>query len=87
MNHHDVELELLHLEYVFAHLSATHTVPPLSYWRGRLNALRKIPVVPQQRDRINRLEHLLGALEVSRPSSPDATPQEGPARVAIRARR
>jgi hypothetical protein len=65
MNHRDVEQELRHLEYVFGHITAADTVPSLKYWRSRLNSLHQSPVVPQQRDRIKRLEqHLLG-LELS----------------------
>lgn len=65
MNHRDVEQELRHLEYVFGHITAADTVPSLKYLRSRLNSLHRSPVVPQQRDRIKRLEqHLLG-LELS----------------------
>jgi hypothetical protein len=87
MNHHDVEQELQHLEYVFAHLSAKNTVPPLSYWRGRLNALRKIPIVPSQRERLNRLEQLLGALERAVTTGAAAVPHETLSRATNRTRR
>jgi hypothetical protein len=87
MNHHDVEQELQHLEYVFAHLSPKSTVPPLGYWRGRLNSLRKIPIVPSQRERINRLEQLLGALELAVKTEAKSTPKETLPRAAIRSRR
>ncbi|MGF7128862.1 hypothetical protein P3T40_000328 [Paraburkholderia sp. EB58] len=87
MNHHDVEQELQHLEYVFAHLSPKSTVPPLGYWRGRLNSLRKIPIVPSQRERINRLEQLLGTLELAVASGSESTPKETLPRAATRSRR
>jgi hypothetical protein len=87
MNHHDVEQELQHLEYVFAHLSAKSTVPPLSYWRGRLAALRKIPIVPSQRDRLNRLEQLVGTLELAATTGAAAVPHETLSRVTNRTRR
>jgi hypothetical protein len=64
MSHQDMEQELRHLEYVFGHITAADTVPSLKYWRSRLNALRQAPAVPQQRDRIKRLEQLLLKLEV-----------------------
>ncbi|WP_313957439.1 hypothetical protein [Paraburkholderia sp. BCC1885] len=87
MNHHDVEQELQHLEYVFAHISATDTVPPLSYWRNRLDSLRKKPIVPPQRVRISRLEEALGVLEVTSPGKAEAKPPAPVARTATRARR
>jgi hypothetical protein len=87
MNHHDVEQELQHFEYVFAHLSAKSTVPPLSYWRGRLAALRKIPIVPSQRERINRLEQLLAAHELAVTTGGKSTPHEDVSGAAIRPRR
>lgn len=77
MNHHDVEQELQHFEYVFAHLSVKHTIPPLAYWRGRLDSLCKRPIVPSQRARINRLGELLGVLELAMLK---ATTDEKPAR-------
>ena len=87
MNHHDVEQELQHLEYVFAHLSPKSTVPPLGYWRGRLNSLRKIPIVPSQRERINRLERLLGTLELDVVTGAAAVPHETLSRATSRTRR
>jgi hypothetical protein len=87
MNHHDVEQEIQHLEYVFAHLSAKSTVPPLSYWRGRLSSLRKLSIVPSQRERIKRLEHALGTLELAVTTGAKTTPKETVSRAAIRTRR
>jgi hypothetical protein len=87
MNHHNVEQELQHLEYVFAHLCATSTVPPLSYWRSRLNSLRKIPIVPSQRERINRMEQLLAALELAVIAGGKSTPHEAVSGAANRPRR
>ncbi|HEY1998936.1 hypothetical protein [Paraburkholderia sp.] len=66
MNHQDIEQELRHLEYVFSHILATDKVPTLQYWRGRLNALRKAAAVPPHRDKMNRLEQVLRALELSK---------------------
>jgi hypothetical protein len=90
MNHHDVEQELQHFEYVFAHLSVKHTIPPISYWRGRLDSLGKRPVVPSQRARINRLGELLGTLELAmNKATTDTTPapRETMVQIAPRSRR
>ena len=99
MNHHDVEQELQHLEYIFARLSAKDAIPPLTYWRGRIDSLRKLPIVPSQRERINRLEQLLGALELAmtqrtkdtagtkRTTGEKSTPNETLARTVPRPRR
>lgn len=65
MNQYDLEQELRHLEFVFSRILATDRVPTLAYWRSRLNALRKLVTVLSQRDRVNRLEQALRALEQS----------------------
>jgi hypothetical protein len=49
--------------------------------------MRKIPIVPSQRERINRLEQLLGTLELAATTGSKSTPKETLPRAAIRSRR
>ena len=61
---------------VFGHITAANTVPSLKYWRSRLNSLSQSPVVPQQRDRVKRLEQQLLKLELPERESAGSASQE-----------
>jgi len=71
MNHHELEKELAHLEYVFGLISPADRIP-LSYWRSRLDSLPASSLIPAQRSRLARLETALRALEMAALSSTTA---------------
>lgn len=87
MTHHDVEQELRHLEYVFGHIAATDDVPPLSYWRKRLEALRRLCIIPSQQKRVHRLDELLRQLELPTRLIPEPARHSESSRPAHRAER
>ena len=66
MDNYQLESELQHLERVLSHMAAEHRFP-LSYWRGRLNAVLAARLVPSQRTRARKLDDLLRVLETRTP--------------------
>lgn len=62
MNHHQLEMDILHLEQVLARISANDRIP-LSYWRKRVDDICSAVSVPSQRSRMRRLDDALRALE------------------------
>jgi hypothetical protein len=63
MDNYQLENELRHLEQVLNHYVAATQRFPLSYWRGRLNAVLVIALVPSQRTRVRKLDERLRVLE------------------------
>jgi hypothetical protein len=62
VNHHQLEKDIEHLERVIARLSGGDRIP-LSYWRGRLDMVLSANLVPNQAQRVKRLNEALCALE------------------------
>jgi hypothetical protein len=62
VNHHQLDVEIQHLEYVIRLISANDRIP-LSYWRNRLNAVSAVAVIPSQVSRVKRLNDALRELE------------------------
>jgi hypothetical protein len=66
MNHHQIELDLDHLEHVLARISGTDHIP-LSYWRKRVDDVTAAVSIPAQKNRALRLNEALSALESRAP--------------------
>jgi len=62
INHHQLEKDIEHLEYVLARFSGEDRIP-LSYWHGRLASVMNADLVPSQLQRVKRLQDILGALQ------------------------
>jgi hypothetical protein len=62
INHHQLEKDIEHLEYVLSRFSGEDRIP-LSYWHGRLEAVMNADLVPSQLQRVKRLRDILGSLE------------------------
>lgn len=63
MNHKQIEKDIEHLEHVICRISAADGIP-LSYWRGRIDSVSLIAIVPSQVRRVQKLSDTLHALEV-----------------------
>jgi hypothetical protein len=87
MTYNDMERELRHLEFVLGRITPADTVPTLGYWRSRLHSLRLSPVERVQRNRLDRLEQLLCALEYSVRTGMEASLAAKSATSSIRSQR
>ncbi|MBN3754669.1 hypothetical protein G3N95_17085 [Paraburkholderia sp. Tr-20389] len=62
MNHHQLESDIGHLEYMLARISGTDPLP-LSYWRKRVDDVTAAASLPAQKTRARRLDETLSMLE------------------------
>jgi hypothetical protein len=62
MNQRALETDLEHLEKVFTQISSDDPIP-LSYWRKRVDDVSSAASAPAQRNRVQRLNDALRALE------------------------
>lgn len=62
VNHHQLEKDIEHLEYIVARLSGENRIP-LSYWYGRVESMLRADLVPSQLERVKRLKEQLHALQ------------------------
>ncbi|HEY3598859.1 MAG TPA: hypothetical protein VGL08_15260 [Paraburkholderia sp.] len=62
MNHHQLEVDIQHLEQVLTRISTGDRIP-LAYWRKRVDDISSAACVPSQRSRLRRLDDALRALE------------------------
>jgi hypothetical protein len=62
MNHHQLEIDIQHLEQVLTHISPSDRIP-LAYWRKRVDDISSAACVPSQHSRLHRLDNALRALE------------------------
>lgn len=60
MNHRYIEGELLHLEQVFPYIA--NGPLPVTYWFARLEVLKLLPAMRDQRRRLARLQDRLDAI-------------------------
>ncbi|MEP9322419.1 hypothetical protein PPMP20_04655 [Paraburkholderia phymatum] len=63
MNHHQLESDIGHLEYMLARISGTDPLP-LSYWRKRVDDVSAAACLPVQKSRARRLDEALSVLEI-----------------------
>jgi len=66
MNHRQVEIDICHLESVVNRTGSRHGLS-LSYWRGRVDLVMALDLVPSQRIRANRISAALAVFEAAVP--------------------